>query len=70
MMTDDTRRTLDLIAERLALGHERYGPLDLKSDERRFLKEALEEILDFSVYITWALLKVLDHEEAAKPGDS
>ena len=41
------RKVLQLLADRLVLGHERYGDFD---DGRDFTREALEEDLDGIVY--------------------
>jgi len=46
-----------LIAERLLEGRRRYGELNLDTDPRDFRREALAEMLDFSCYVSMALLK-------------
>jgi hypothetical protein len=48
---------LQLVAERLLEGRQRYGVLDPATDPRDFRREALEEMLDFSCYVSMALLK-------------
>lgn len=45
------------VARRLKFGRDRYGKLVLKKDKRNLLKEAMEEILDFTVYIESLLEK-------------
>lgn len=54
---DEERVTL-LIQSRLARGYKDYGALDLDNDNRDFIKEALEEVLDMSVYIASKLIKL------------
>ena len=48
---------LALIAERLLLGRQRYGELNLTMDRRDFGREALEEAADLAVYAAAGLLR-------------
>lgn len=45
------------------MGLKQYGRLDVRKDPRRWTKEALEEALDLTVYLTCALMRL---EMAAK----
>ena len=53
----DELRVLVLVAERLATGRRRYGPLDLAGDRRDFQGEALEEVADALVYAACGLIQ-------------
>lgn len=53
----DELRVLVVIAERLRIGQRRYGRFDLGSDRRDFGDEALAEMLDFSCYVSCALIR-------------
>lgn len=53
----DELRVLSTLAERLAMGRRQYGPLRIENDQRDWRKEAAEEALDLSVYLTIDLLK-------------
>jgi hypothetical protein len=46
-----------LVRERLALGRKAYGPLELAGDSRDFEAEAVEELLDATVYLACALIR-------------
>ena len=46
-------------SSRLQQGRDVYGPLDVSTDSRDFLREAYEEILDFSVYISARLVQLM-----------
>jgi len=48
---------LALIAERLSMGRNQYGPLDV-NDGRDWEMEALEEALDGCAYLASAILKL------------
>lgn len=39
------------VARRLEFGRIRYGDMKLASDKRNFMKEAMEELLDWLVYM-------------------
>jgi hypothetical protein len=54
----DELKVLELVAERLANGQETYGLFDIDTDERDFPKEALEEVVDASIYSAVQLLKL------------
>lgn len=58
----DELRVLLRVARRLKFGRDRYGKLVLEKDKRNLLREAMEEILDFTVYIESLLEK-----ESQKP---
>lgn len=53
----DERELLLLIAQRLKVGRQRYGELHLATDHRDFGHEALAEMLDFSCYVSCALIR-------------
>lgn len=48
---EDEVRILVRVARRLEFGRQRYGLMDLKNDKRDFVREAMEEILDWMVYV-------------------
>jgi hypothetical protein len=54
--------TLAILAERIEFGAGKYGPLHIDSS-RDWVKEAHEEALDMSVYLTW---KRMQHAAAQK----
>lgn len=56
MLEPDSEEVLSLIRERLTIGQERYGPLDINTDQREWELEALEEALDLSVYLAIRLI--------------
>lgn len=53
----DELQVLALVAERVALGRRLYGSLALRSDQRDFRREALEEAADGLFYAAVALLR-------------
>lgn len=53
----DERAVLCLVAERLKIGHQRYGDLHVAADRRDFRVEALEEAADGLVYAAVALMR-------------
>ena len=53
----DELAVLLLVAERLTVGREHYGTLDVANDGRRFGVEALEEAADGLVYAACALMR-------------
>jgi len=53
----DELGVLLLVAERLRIGRQRYGALDVASDHRDFELESLEEIADALVYAACGLLR-------------
>ena len=63
-------RILKLIQGRLEEGEKKYGHENVETDGRDFIVEALEEILDCSVYIAAKLIEIqsksdyLLHEES------
>ena len=53
-MSTDELAIIEIIADasrRLQQGRDVYDPLEVSTDRRDFLREAYEEILDFSIYI-------------------
>ena len=54
-------RILNLIAERLIKGEQKYGHENVVNDGRDFVKESLEEALDCAVYLAARLVE-LDSE--------
>jgi hypothetical protein len=53
----DEQAVLLLVAERLTVGRERYGELQIECDRRDFRTEALEEAADRLVYAACALVQ-------------
>lgn len=49
---------LQLLEERLKLGQKRYGQDVPLEDDRDFVEEALEELLDSIIYLTAQLLRI------------
>ena len=64
------KKILKLIEERLIEGEKKYGHENVENDGRDFIVEALEEILDCSVYIAAKLIEIQNksdyilHEES------
>ena len=54
---------MDRIAERLEIGKREYGHQVDINDGRNWVKEALEEALDLSVYISAKLLQLEEEEK-------
>ena len=52
------KKILELIQERLEEGERKYGHENVETDGRDFIIEALEEILDCSVYIAAKLIEI------------
>jgi hypothetical protein len=59
----DEITVLTRIAERLAMGADTYGPLEIARDDRDFRKEAREEVEDALVYLACAWLKAEEEGE-------
>ena len=57
-------KILKLIQERLEEGERKYGHENVETDDRDFIVEALEEILDCSVYIAAKLIEVQSWNKA------
>jgi hypothetical protein len=55
----DEQTVLQLICDRLARGRRDYGPLHIDSDPRDWHREALEELLDATIYHAIALVRCL-----------
>jgi hypothetical protein len=53
---EDERRVLVTLATRLRRGREQYGELAIATDRRDWQREAHEEALDLSVYLSIATL--------------
>ena len=51
-------KILDLIEERLLIGERKYGNENVINDGRDFIQEALEEALDFAVYLAAKLIEI------------
>tara|TARA_R100000501_G_C2533889_1_gene55649 strand:+ start:14 stop:295 length:282 start_codon:yes stop_codon:yes gene_type:complete len=51
-------KILELIKSRLDEGERKYGHENVETDGRNFITEALEEILDCSVYIAAKLIEI------------
>ncbi len=60
-LNDDERAVLALailpLARRLLSGRTRYAPLDIATDTRDFLKEAMEETVDNALYLAMEQLR-------------
>ena len=56
-------KILELIKERLEEGKKKYGHENIETDDRNFIVEALEEILDCSVYVAAKLIEIQTWEE-------
>ena len=57
----DELAIIEILADasrRLQQGRDVYGPLEVSTDRRDFLREAYEEILDFSIYISAQLVRL------------
>jgi hypothetical protein len=54
---DDERAVLQVVAERLHMGQQRYGRFSIATDGRDFRHEAVEEVADALVYAAAALLR-------------
>ena len=54
---------MKLIESRLDLGAKKYKKQNLVSDGRDFVKEALEESLDLSIYISMRLIELKNRRE-------
>ena len=54
---------IKLIESRLDLGAKKYKKQNLVSDGRNFAKEALEESLDLSIYISMRLIELINRRE-------
>ena len=52
------KKILELIQERLEEGERKYGHENVENDGRNFIIEALEEILDCSVYVAAKLIEI------------
>ena len=56
-------KIIDLIRERLDLGAKKYGHENIISDDRDFIQESLEEVLDCMVYASCKLLEIREKNE-------
>ena len=56
------KKILRLIEQRLLIGERKYGHENVTNDGRDFLKEAIEEALDCSIYLA-ALLVEIDNRK-------
>tara|TARA_Y100000593_G_C4036612_1_gene203099 strand:+ start:24 stop:212 length:189 start_codon:yes stop_codon:yes gene_type:complete len=56
-------KIVDLIRERLELGAKKYGHENIISDDRDFIQESLEEVLDCMVYTACKLLEIKERNE-------
>lgn len=56
-MEKDEHKVIELIRQRLEQGNSDYGDLNIDSDERDFLNETLEELLDGIIYLTIKILQ-------------
>ena len=56
-------KIIKLIRERLELGPKKYGRENIASDNRDFIQESLEEILDCMVYVSCKLIEIKEKNE-------
>jgi uncharacterized ferritin-like protein (DUF455 family) len=56
-MKKDEHKVIELIRQRLEQGNSDYGDLHIDSDERDFLNETLEELLDGIIYLAIKILQ-------------
>ena len=54
---------IELVRERLEIGAKKYGHENVVSDDRDFIKEALEEVLDCMVYASCKLIEIKEKNE-------
>jgi hypothetical protein len=66
-LAGDELDVLALVAERLAVGREQYGQLELASDTRDFGREALDEAADMAVYAAAGLIRDRRRADVAIP---
>lgn len=62
LASHDEARVIDRVLQRLELGRERYGELDLAKDARDWRRERFEELLDEIVYRACEELQAEDLE--------
>lgn len=55
-LSEDELEVVLMILRGMKRGREKYGPLELSTDSRDMLKEALEEMRDFAVYASAKLM--------------
>jgi len=61
----DELRVIAVRVERMAKARAKYGPLDLATDKRDFVREAAEESIDRAFYLDAHYIRVQDEERAA-----
>ena len=49
---------IELVRERLEIGAKKYGHENVVADDRDFIQEALEEVLDCMVYASCKLIEI------------
>lgn len=54
----DDLEIMNMLSARVRLGRMTYGPAELSTDKRDFVKETLEETIDGLYYVTAQLLKL------------
>jgi hypothetical protein len=57
-LNEDELEVLVLVAEGLGQGRGEHGPLNIRTDQRDFALEALEEFRDAAVYLAAAMIKI------------
>ena len=70
-MSDDNKRILDLIKERMAIGENRYGHGIRRNDDttqwgtktNSWTEMGLEEALDLTIYLSAQLIRIMDIEQ-------
>ena len=51
-------KIIELVRERLEIGAKKYGHENVVSNDRDFIKAALEEVLDCMVYASCKLIEI------------
>lgn len=62
----DEQRIIEMIEDRLAKGQRQYGEWCVATDSKDRLSEALEEILDYAIYLAMRTLQLIDEEDSMK----
>ena len=55
-------KIIELVRERLEIGAKKYGHENVVSNDRDFIKEALEEVLDCMVYASCKLIEIKERK--------
>ena len=66
-LNQDELECVEWIVEGLAKGRKLYGPLDLKTDPRKFIVESMEEQRDSAIYNFCGLKQLLGLYDVLSP---